>query len=691
MKPMRNLYIILFGLISVLTQAQIDRTKAPEPGPAPEIKLGQAESFELKNGLKVYVVENHKLPRIAFSLSLDREPILEGDNAGYVSMAGQLLRNGTTTKTKAQLDEEIDFIGASLSTSSTGIFASSLTKHSDKLLELMTDVLYNPSFPQEELDKLKKQTMSSLAQAKEDPNAIAGNVRSARLYGSDHPYGELSTEETVEKITVEDCKAYYNKYFKPNIGYLAIVGDITAKDAKKLVKKYFSSWESGEIERPKYETPQAPAKTYVALVDRPSSVQSVINVTYPIDLKIGAPEVVKARVMNQILGAGFSSRLMQNLREDKAYTYGARSSLSSDRLVGDFIASASVRNEVTDSSVHEFMYELNRIVNEDVTEDELKAAKASIMGSFARSLESPQTVASFAINTARYNLPADYYASYLKRLDAVTIADVREMAKKYIKPENAHIIVVGKGKEVASKLSKFGEVKYYDVYGKEYTPSPEALLPEGLTVQKVIDSYVTALGGKENVGKIRNVTGKFKAEMMGNALDVTRIRTSDFKAKTSINMSGMVVMESITDGEKAKVSQMGQVAPLGEKETEEQILANALFSEMLIADKGAKMKLVGVESIDGKDAYEVEITLPKGGKYSVYFDAASGLKVRYKKMVETPQGNMTQTIDYSDYKEVNGVKFPHMMVQKMGPQNIRMEATSFEINKEIPTNTFSVN
>jgi predicted Zn-dependent peptidase/uncharacterized membrane protein YkoI len=685
------IYIGIVCLLSNLAVAQVDRTKAPEPGPAPEIKIAKPAFFELKNGLKVYVVENHKLPRIAFSLSLDREPILEGENAGYVSMTGQMLMSGTKNRTKAVLDKEIDFIGASISTSSSGVNASSLTRHQDKLLELMADVLYNPSFPVEELDKLKKQTLSGLAQSKEDPGAIAGNVRSKLVYGADHPYGELNTEETVEKITVEDCKAYYDKFFKPNIGYLAIVGDITLKDAKKLVKKYFSEWERGDVPKDTYDVPQEPAKTYVAMVDRAASVQSMINISYPVPLKIGSADVIKARVLNQILGAGFSSRLMQNLREDKAFTYGARSSLSSDDLVGSFTASASVRNEVTDSAVFEFMYELNKIAKEEVTEAELKSAKASIMGRFGRSLESPQTVARFAINSAVYNLPENYYNDYLKRLDAVTIADVREMAVKYIRPENAHIVVVGKAKEVSAKLSQFGEVKYFDTYGKGYVPSAESMLPDGLTAEKVITGYVTAIGGADKINDIENVEMKYKASVMGRDMVITQIMTNDLKSKMSIDMGGMIVMESVTDGTEAKVSQMGQAAPLDDQTKEEQILTSGLFSELKLQNLGATLKLVGIEQLNDKEHYVMEVTLSKGSVYTLYFDATTGLKSRFSKSIETPQGNVVQVIDYANYRDVNGVKLAHLMIQKLGQQNVNMEVTSVKVNVDIPTETFKVN
>lgn len=688
---MKRIYIIItFFLISFGAEAQVDRTKAPEPGPAPEIQIGEYQSFELKNGLKVFVVENHKIPRVAFSLILDNEPVLEGDKAGYVSIAGQLLRNGTTNRTKAHLDEEIDFIGASLSTSSTGVFASSLTKHKEKLLELMTDVLFNPAFPAEELEKIKKQTISGIAASKDDPDAIASNVRTVLTYGKDHPYGEITTEETVGNITLEDAKGYYNKYFKPNVAYLAIVGDINLKEAKTLVTKHFSKWEKGEIKQPEYKTPQAPESTYVALVDRPTSVQSVINVAYPLELEPGNPDVIKTRVLNQVLGGGFSSRLMQNLREDKAFTYGARSSLSSDDLVGNFVASASVRNEVTDSAVYEFMHELKKIKNEQIEEYELKAAKASVIGSFARSLEQPSAIANFAINTARYNLPKDYYANYLKNVSATSLEDVKAMAEKYILPEHANIVVVGKGSEIADGLKKFGPVKYFDIYGNEYEPSEASEVPADLTAQKVIDNYIAAIGGREKLSSVNSLKMNISADMMGNKIEGKMVQQVPKKLLVEMSMGGRVVSKQLLTGDEAVVTQGGQNVPVNEEAKEELTFSSYPFPELHYEELGAETKLVGMEKVDGKEAYAVEVTYPSGKKVTHYFDTESGLKVQETKVQKTPQGQeVPLSTTYSEYKEVEGIKFPHLIIQPVGggmKLNIKME--NIEVNPELGEDTF---
>lgn len=688
---MKNLLLIVCLLLTVVTvQAQVDRSKAPKPAAAREIKIGDYQTFTLKNGLQVFVVENHKLPRVQFSVQLKNDPIYQGEKEGYVEMAGTLMGTGTKTKTKAQLDEEIDFIGANLNTSSSGVFASSLTKHTNKLLELMTDVLYNPAFSQAEMDKLKTQTLSGLAASKDNPNSIAGNVRNALVYGKQHPYGLFTTEKSVSAITLDDCKNYYNTYFKPNNAFLIIVGDIDLKTAKSLSEKYFAKWTSGEVKNPVYTQPKEPAKTYVALVDRPTSVQSVINISYPVELKPGTQDAIKARVANQILGVGFSARLNQNLREKRGFTYGAGSQLNPDNLVGNFNASASVRNEVTDSSIYEFMAELKRIVNEPVTETELALAKAQISGAFGRSLESPQTIAGFALNTAKYNLPKDYYNNYLKYIDAITVADVQNAAKKFIRPDNAHIIVVGKGSDIADKLKKLGEIKYVDMYGDSYVPSKSSALPDGLTAEKVISNYVEALGGAKKLEEVKSLKTVMKATIQGMELTMTSSKKVAGKSMTEVTVGGNVMQKSITDGKEVMQMQMGQKAPVDAATKEKSLFEAQLFPETSMAAMNVKPQLKTIESIDGKEAYVVEYSFPSGEKVSHYFDRVTGLKVQSVQQVKSPQGVIAVPTRYLDYKEVNGIKFPHTLEVSQGPMNFKFQLSNIEVNPSLDDSMFKI-
>ncbi len=685
--PIRILLIIAIGA-SIQAIGQVDRSKAPTPAPMRDLKIGEYESFTLKNGLQVFVVENHKLPRVQFSIQLKHGPIWEGEKVGYISIAGNLIGTGTTSRTKAQLDEEVDFIGASLSTSASSVYASSLTKHSDKLLELMTDVLFNPSFDEDELDKLKTQSISGITAGQDDPNTIASNVRGILLYGKEHPYGEVATVESVKSVTMEDCKSYYKKYFKPNNAYFVIVGDVSIKQAKSIANKNFSKWTSGQVEKLDYTNPTAPEKTFVALIDRPSSVQSIINVTYPVNLEIGSPDVIKARVMNYILGGNFSSRLNQNLREKHAYTYGAGSSLRSDELIGSFNANASVRNEVTDSAVHEIMYELRRIVDESVSESELAAAKASIAGAFGRSLEQPQTIASFAVNTAKYNLPKDHYSTLLKRLDEVTVEDVSAIAKKYIRPNQAYIEVVGKGSEIAESLKRFGEVKYYDINGNNYEPTTLSPIPAGLTAARVIDKYLEAVGGEKLAKSLRTIKTTYKATAMGTEITMTILKASPQRSKLEIAANGMVFQQLISDGEKVSMSAMGQKMPVDQVTRDKTLFESAIFPELYLEDVEAK--LAGVELVDGKEAYVIEYKLQSGGVSSFYYDAQSGLKVQQVETIEGPQGAMRATTSYRDYKPVNGVLIPQVINQNQGPMNFKFEIIEIKLNPNLPETSFLV-
>ncbi len=683
-------FILCFLLMAQGVFSQEDfRKSAPKPGPAPRIELGKADQFTLKNGLKVIVVENHKLPRVSFQVFVDVPPFMEGEFTGYASMSGQLLNKGTTTRTKSQIDEAVDFIGASLSSSASGVSGSSLTKHKDKLLSIMSDVLLNPVFPQEEFDKIKKQTLSALAQAKDDPNAIASNVASVMRYGKNHPYGEVESEKTIEKITVDKCKEFYATYFKPNISYLIVTGDITAKEVKQLAPKYFGEWKQGNVSRSTFPVPQRPETTQVDFVDKTGAVQSVINVTYPVDLTPGAADAVKASVMNTLLGGYFGSRLMSNLREDKAYTYGARSTLDDDPVVGYFNAYASVRNEVTDSAVVQFLYELNRLRTGEIPDSELEMVKNVMTGSFARSLERPETVARFALNTARFNLPADYYNTYLERLSKVTKADIKAMADKYITPDKAHILIVGNKDEVAEKLIQFSpekKVNYFDAFGNPVEQGG-LVVPEGVTVQTVLSDYLTALGGADNIAKIKNVKISMSTTIQGMTMETTMYHEEPSKLSMVNAMMGNVIQQSVFDGEKGVNIQMGQKAPMEGADLEDMKVDAHLFPERFYKKLGVEAELKGMEMVEGKKAYKIVATYPSGNKKTQYFDAETSLKIREVEQ----KGEATVINDTGNYKEINGVKFPHsLIVTGAAPFPLTLETTDIEVNGTMDQSLFKV-
>lgn len=688
---MKKIFSILLTLMISVSFAQVDRSKQPQPGPSPTPDFGNYKLYELKNGLKVIVVQNDKLPRVTMNLVIDRDQIFEGGKAGYVSLAGEMLRQGTNKLAKADLDEKVDFMGANLGTSSSNVFTSGLSKYSEELMALLADVALNPAFPESEFEKLKTQTISGIESNKDNPEAVASQVFRAVLYGKDHPYGESSTAETVGAVSLDDCKAYYKKYWIPNNAYIAIVGNIKPRTAKKLVKKYFGTWEMETKQANSFNASASHKKMEVAFVNKESAVQSVINLGNTIDLKPGHPDIIKLRLANQILGVGSLGRLFQNIREDKAYTYGAYSDYDSDKLVGSFSASASVRNAVTDSAIVEFLKEFERIRNEPVTDIELNGAKQFIKGSFGRSLESPQTVASFALNIQRYNLPEDYYENYLNELDKVTKEDVMAMAKKYILPKNMVLTIVGKAADVAVSLEKFGDIKYYDVEGN-ITEKPTIPVPAGVSAQMVIDNYIKAIGGAENINKLKDVAMEFEISITGlpQTFEASIYKKGNSKYLMKMFTGSMVLSETVFDGKKGKISGQGQNKII-EGEDALDMGKEALFVEELsYADLGCTLALNRMAMVEGEKAFVIEITSKKGEKSYNYYSEKTGFKIKAEAASDDPEVPAGAFL-YSNYVEVSGVKLANKRTLIAGPQKIIFKAKEVRVNKGISDSEFIVN
>lgn len=679
----------LVGLLIVPVQAQDDfRSSAPKPGPARKIVLGKSEQFTLKNGLEVIVVENHKLPRISAQVFVNAPVTNEGEKAGSILLAGQLLETGTKSRSKTEIDQSVDFIGASVGSNANGVVGSGLSRHSETIVELMSDILLNPSFPEEEFDKLKKQTLSGITIGKDDPGQMSSNVSSVVTYGADHPYGEIPTEESISLTTVEDCKKYYETYFHPNLSYLVFVGDITPKKAKELAEKYFGSWKKTFAAKGELSKPTAPEANQVHFVSKPGAVQSVVNITYPVDFKPGSDDAIRVNVLNQIFGGSFTGRLFKNIREDKGYSYGAYSSISSDQEVGSFSANANVRNEVTDSALVEFLYEMKRISSEVVSDEELQTAKNMIMGSFARQMEQPTTIARFALNTARYRLPADYYATYLERLDKITKEEILEVAKKYIRPENANIVVVG-NKETGEKLKQFsadGKLKYYDGQGQEIHQL-KVVLPDDTKAEDVISNYIKSIGGKEALAGVKDMTVMLSASVQGMTMNMKRV-VKNGKMLVEVKANGMVMNEIKFDGEKASISQMGQ-----KQDADPATLAGlkedaVLFPELGYEQLGKKLTLKGGELLEGKQVYVIEVESASGKKQTDYYDIKSGLKIRSQ---SAEGGNVVQT-DYKDYREVDGGIMMPFEILSVGqaPFPLNFKVSEVLVNQGVEDAVFKV-
>lgn len=693
---MKKLSLVIATLsMSLAAVAQLDRSVRPKPGPAPEIKLGKTESFTLPNGLRVYVVENHKLPTIACSIQLDVKPALEGDMAGYRDMMSELLLTGTKTRSNDKLNEEIDFIGASIRVSDEGMSGSGLKKYEEKIFDLMSDIAMNAQISQEELDKAKKRTLSELETQKNEPDAMLRNVTAVINFGKDHPYGEVATDNSVKLITKEACQKYYSTYFRPNVAYMAIVGDITVAEVKPLIEKYFGKWQRQDVPVTQYPNPTTTSTkiTKVAFAPRGAAVQSVVNVTYPIDMKPGDDDMIRARVANTILGGGSQGRLFLDLREKHGWTYGSYSTIKEDENVGSFTAYAKCRNAVSDSSVGAILDEMKRLRTEKVDAQDLQNSITYMSGNFAIALEDPSRVAQYAINIERYHMPKDYYQNYLKNLSAVTADDVMAVSQKYIKPDAANIIVVGSKEEVAKTLAKYaadGKVEYYDNYGNPMKVTEAAAAPSNMTADDVINKYVAAIGGEKAVDGIKDIKTVSSSEVQNIPLTITEMKKGGTKIKAVIegDLHGqkMTFQKQVYNGTKGYQEQQGQKADMKADDIAEIKEEADICPEMHAAKYGTKRSLKGVENINGSDAYVVEAMHAGDKKTTEYYDTKTGFLVRKVETSTTPQGPVTQQSDYADYKEVpgaNGYKMPYTVSESGAGPAITAKVQTVDVNKSI--------
>lgn len=660
MKKQLTYIAVAFLFSGMLSAQKIDLNAMPKPGPTPVINIAKPKTFQLKNGMTVMVVENNKLPRVNMSLSMDRPPYYEGDIAGVSEIMADQLGNGTTTLSKDEFNKKVDFLGANLNFSSGGASSNSLSKYFPEVLNLMADAIINPKFSAEEIQKSKERSIEGLKASEKSADAIASRVSNALAYGKNTSRGEFETEQSISKIQLSDVQNVYKKHYAPDNAYLVIVGDVKFDKVKPMVEKAFANWKKAGTTYPSLDPANNVAKTEINVVDVPTAVQSVVSVENLTTLKMRDPNYFPATIANYILGGGGEARLFMNLREKNGFTYGAYSSMSASKYSPSFSAQASVRNEVTDKAIKEFMNELNAIST--VKPDELENAKAKLKGSFIMSLEQPATIARFAVNQKVQNLPEDFYTNYLKSIDKVTAADVSNAVKSTINPNQSRIFVAGKASDISDSLEKLGyPVKYYDSNANPVAKPTVQKVDAGVTVASVADKYIAAIGGKENIAKVNSYTVNASMSMQGQNIDIKNIKAKGGKELMLVTANGMTFQKQVFDGKTGFSEQMGQKAEMTKEEIADRLKNTELFPEVGFAKSG-DYKLAGIEKINGEDSYAI-----KSNDTTYYYSVKTGLKTGETKTMSAQGQTFTIPTTFSDYKDVSGVKMPYTMtVNQMG-------------------------
>ena len=520
------------------------RKTAPEPLENITFDIAKPFETELSNGLKIVIFENNRLPLVSFRLAFYAGDADEpNDLTGITSALTSMLNEGTKNYSSKQLAEEIERLGANITASSSSDFtivsASGLSLYTPDVFRLFSEIVLHPTFPESELTLYQQNTIESLKFQRSQPDFLA-NEQMARLLYGEHPYSIISPKPAdVGKITRKDLQEYHRQKFIPNNAILIIVGDVNRDEIVKEIEDHFGSWQAGTIENREHPNlPERKNKT-LTIVDRSGSAQSNI-VLGNIAIERTNPDYFPVLLMNQILGAGASSRIFMNLREEKGYTYGAYSRVDTKKLSGEFEATAEVRTSVTGASLKEFFYELNRIRDEQVSDKELQDAKNFLAGVFPIRAETQEGLTNLIVSQKLYNLPDDYLQTYRENVKAVTIEDVQRVANKYIQPEKIAIVIVGDGEEILQQIKEFtDEIEIFDTEGNQKNP----------------EEY-----GKETNGETTDISGKWTLtlDFQGQQFPVSLMLEQDGE-NVNGNIESMLGAGEIADG-KVRGSKFSAVA-----------------------------------------------------------------------------------------------------------------------------------
>ena len=470
----------MLGILALLAvqstataQGTFDRSKPPELGPPPKVSLPPINTRQLPNGLKLLIVEQHELPLADFVLVVGSGSTADPANKpGIANLISLMLREGTTTRKSLEIADQTAFLGIRLFPSSSWE-SSTLSLHTptaqlDSALALFADVALHPSFPADEFERVRKTQLTELLQLRDQGSAIASIAFPAIIYGNAHPYGapSLGTEASVKSLTTADLQSYYQSNFRPNNATLIVVGDVTPAQVEQKINSLFGGWQRGDVPQLNYSEPPKSAATTIYLIDKPGAAQSSFRIG-----AVGVPRSTQdyfaLTVMNTILGGSFTSRLNQNLRETRGYTYGAGSRFDMRRAAGPFLASAEIVTAKSDSALIEFMKELNGI-RQVVPPAELSRAKRYLQLQLPGNFETTQQIAAALVPVALYGLPLDYYNNYVQNIEGVTQADVARVAQQYINPGSLAVVIVGDRKTIEQGLKavNVGPIAIRDISGQ---------------------------------------------------------------------------------------------------------------------------------------------------------------------------------------------------------------------------------
>ena len=452
---------------------QAASTTPPELGPPKPLTLPKVVERTLANGMRVLVVEQHELPLADFIMVVKSGSEMDPPHKeGLASLTSALLDEGTTSRSSLQIADQAAFLGVDLATAS-GWDASRISLHTptaqlDSALALFSDVALHPAFAAKELERMRKERLTQILQIKDRGPQIADLAFSSILYGENHPYGrwQMGTESSVKSVTRADLQHFYSTHYRPNNATLIVVGDVTPDDVEARMNKLFGAWKRADVPKAKFTSTPAIDATTVYLIDKPNAPQSSFRIG-SIGVARSTQDFFPLQVMNTILGGAFTSRLNQNLRETRGYTYGAGSGFAMRQVAGPFTARAEIVAAKSDSALIQFMKEL-RGIRDTVPATELAKAKRYLQLQLPSQFETTSDIALGLVPIALYNLPLDYFNNYAQNIEMVKQADIQRVAEQYVRPDRMAVVIVGDRKAIEQGIRavNVGNVQIRDMTGR---------------------------------------------------------------------------------------------------------------------------------------------------------------------------------------------------------------------------------
>ncbi len=658
MNKMKKFLIIALSLIFLTnsySQDKIDVNIKPESLPAKNFTFPEHKEYVLKNGLKLFIIEDHEQPIISLRMQIAGGKSMDRDNPGVAEMTADMLLKGYGKTSAQQIAAKLDGVGASIS-ANAGIDAITISSHSLKkhfplLMDILKNAVINPSFPKGEFEKLIPQYQANLQQRKGTPGALAADLSKIVLYGENHPYSSRMTNSSLEKIKVDDLKYYHNTFFKPSNATLAIVGDVDPEEIVEQMNKYLGEWKSEKP--PEVQIPPAkPHPTGVYFVSRPGSVQSTIFLCTP-GLAYIDKDYQKLALAADVIGAGFAGRLFRTLRETHSYTYSPYGMETANKFSNYFFCVADVRNSVADSAITVIKEQLNLLATQEASNEELMRVKKSVVGTYLMRFEDSDFIASLIQRAYFYGVPMHELKRYPELVMGTTPYEIRAVANKYMNPFSAFIVVVG-APEVRDKLSVFGNVYDYNLDLEPLTGAGAKLEKSKLDAKELIEKYTQAIGGKAAIEATQTlkITGTidFASQGKSNIGEITS------KYKQPNKMYRIVkfpfrTQETISDGVNVWTKDMEKYNKYSGNDSTKALLDATLFKETQLLQLGYKCSVLGSQG----DYILMKAVAPYGTETTYYFNSKTFFleKAEY---LDEDQILVTEKI--SDYTEVGDLLLP---------------------------------